>query len=533
MTHTISEELLAQCSDFITIRFGLHFPKKRWRDLERGIIRAARELGFTDAQSYIRRFLMAQLTGEQTETLVSHLTIGETYFFRDKQSFEALKTHILPPLIGSRLGREQRLRIWCAGCSTGEEPYSVAILLHRMIADLAKWNITILATDINPVSLRKGIIGEYGDWSFRDAPRWLKETYFTTNGEGRHVISEAIGKMVTFAPLNLAQDLYPALANNTNAMDIVFCRNVLMYFAPDQIKGVIAKFSRSLVDGGWLIVSPCETSHTLFAGFSAEKLNNTIFYLKGDHGKQMPAQLFEAAGGDMQLPGFYQSPPLEEGAKVGFPDLRPIVPPPPTPSEKPGAESTYASTATYPGQDAPLLTRHEEALLSYRRGEYAEAAAKLVGFLTGIQDEPSSPVYVEAAALLVQAYANQGRFTQALEWSENILAADRLNPRPYYLQATIFQEQGAIDAAIISLNKAIYLDHGFVLAHFALANLNLRNGKMNEAARHLKNAASHLHAYADDDILPGSEGMSARRLAEIIASTIDGIEAGKWRKVKD
>jgi chemotaxis protein methyltransferase CheR len=129
--------------------------------------------------------------------------------------------------------------------------------------------------------------------------------------------------------------------------------------------------------------------------------------------------------------------------------------------------------------------------------------------------------------LLTQAYANHGNLTSALEWSEKAVAADRLNPRPYYLRATICQEMGSDDAAIVSLKRAIYLDQEFILAHFALANLTLRGGKPKEAARHLKNAASLLHTYGDDDILPGSEGMSARRLAEIIATTREGIEAGK------
>ncbi len=504
MTHTISEQLLAQCSEYITCRFGLHFPKKRWRDLNRGLVRAARDLGFTEAESCIRRLVTAQLTKEQTEALVGQLTIGETYFFREKKCFEALQTHIFPALIDSRRGREQRLRIWCAGCSTGEEPYSVAILLHRIIADLAGWKITILATDLNPASLRKGAHGEYGDWSFRDTPAWVKEKYFTRNSEGRRVISDTIRKMVTFAPLNLAQDPYPALANNTNAMDVIFCRNVLMYFAPEQIKGPIDKFRHSLVDGGWLIVSPCETSYELFAGFSTVELNKTIFYRKDGHQeKSPPAPLLQR--GEIIAPfcetAIKQSPPLVKRDLGGFP-------------------------ATTPNkvQHTPPVSLLDEALLSYHRGEYAEASAKLAGFLANIPQGEATPAFAEAAALLTQTYANQGDLTLALEWSEKAVAADRLNPRPYYLQATIFQEKGADDAAIVSLKRALYLDQEFVLAHFALANLTLRQGKKKEAARHLKNSASLLHAYGGDDILPGSEGMSTRRLAEIIATMREGLK---------
>jgi chemotaxis protein methyltransferase CheR len=388
-------------------------------------------------------------------------------------------------------------------------------MLHRLIADLADWNITILATDINPASLRKGIHGEYGEWSFRDAPRWLKEMYFTTKREGRHVIAETIRKMVTFAPLNLAQDPYPALSNNTNAMDVIFCRNVLMYFAPEQIKEVVDKFHHSLVDGGWLIVSPCETSHNLFAGFSAEQLNDAILYRKEDPHKEKQAPFFVMEGG------------IEES-----PDLQTVTSAPALFPQWEADGNAYPLTTPNPVQEALIVGSYEEALLNFSRGEYAETASKLSGFLASIPHGPYPLFYREAAVLLTQAYANQGNLAQALEWSEKALAADRLNPQPYYLQATIFQEQGSDEAAIVSLKKAIYLDHGFVLAHFALANLSLRQGKTKEAARHLENAASFLHDYADDDILPGSEGMSARRFAEIIASTLDGIEAGRGQKAK-
>jgi chemotaxis protein methyltransferase CheR len=222
---------------------------------------------------------------------------------------------------------------------------------------------------------------------------------------------------------------------------------------------------------------------------------------------EITAPLSEATGNSKCLPAINQSPPLAKGDLGGFPPAAPK-----------------------PVQDAPLISPYEEALLFYRRGEYAEAAAKLAGFLTNIPQGEASPAFGEAAVLLTQAYANQGNLTVALEWSEKAVAADRLNPRPYYLQATIFQEKGADDAAIVALKRAIYLDHGFVLAHFALANLTLRRGKPKEADRYLKNAASLLQAYGDDDILPGSEGMSARRIAEIIAATREGIEAGKGQR---
>lgn len=499
MAHTVSDQLLSLFSEFVTARFGLHFPRKRWRDLARKIVALADDFGFADHESCVRWLVAAELTRHQLDTIVCRLTIGETYFFRERNSFDALEAHILPELINARRGKEQRLRIWSAGCSTGEEAYSIAILLQRMIADLPRWNITILATDVNPASLGKAAAGKFSDWSFRGIPSRIKERYFTRDREGRFEIAESIRKMVTFAPLNLAQDPYPSLTNNTNAMDVIFCRNVLMYFAPHQVEKVIENFRHSLLAGGWLTVSPCETSHILFSRFESVTLHGAIFYRKDD--RRQPAAPF----------------PCEAVSGMALP-----LPPPPAPSEA----TPPPCAAPQPAEPLPAVTPgpaaaghrvspYEEALALYRQGLYTEAAAKLAGLLAS-----GAPVEGKAATLLARLFANQGDFAAALEWTEKAIAVNKLDPEVRYLQAIIFQEQGHIDTAIAALKKTLYLDQSFVLAHFALANLSRQRGMAREAARHLENAASLLTACGDDDILPGSDGMSARRLGEIIVNTI-------------
>ena len=245
---------MPRLSEFLAQQMGLHFPAERWPDLARGIDAAALEFRFPDAASCIQWLLSAPLSRSQVEILSSHLTVGETYFFREPQVFDVLQTHILPALIQSRRQSGQHLRLWSAGCASGEEAYSLAILLQRLLPDFRQWNISILATDINPHALQKAAAGIYGDWSFRNAPPWLREGYFRAIPGGRYEIAPAVRDMVTFSYLNLAADVYPSLLNNTNAMDIIFCRNVLMYFSPQRAQQVIHNLYRCLVDGGWLIV---------------------------------------------------------------------------------------------------------------------------------------------------------------------------------------------------------------------------------------------------------------------------------------
>ncbi len=501
MSRQISDPQLFRLSEYVTDWLGLHFPKKRWHDLERIICHAAPELGFEDTNACIERLVSRQLAKEQEAILAAHLTIGETYFFREQKSLDILEHRILPELIASRRGGEQRLRIWSAGCSTGEEPYSLAILLSRLIPDLREWQITILATDINSRSLGKAVKGVYGDWSFRGVPQWIRQKHFTKTPDGRYELSHAIRRMVTFSILNLAEDSYPSLSTNTNAMDIILCRNVLMYFEQQRQHRVIQGFQRSLLDGGWLVVSPCETSASFSVCFETVMFPGAAFYKRTEQGGK---------------PHVVASPIAAGFADARFPSpIVPIAAPKPPPYTPPPAPDTVKPAAL---RAQPPV--YEAALALYRQGSYKEAADMLSGLL--VRSEAGigmQPAFGKAVALMAQAQANRGEIALALEWVEKAIAVDKLNAELYYLRANIFQEQGEIPKAMASLKQAIYLDQTFVMAHFAMGTLTLQNGKPREAGKHLENALSLLGACPVDNPVPGAEGMTAARLAEIITAT--------------
>ncbi len=464
--------LLSGLSDFVAARIGLHFPQERWRDLERGLIAATPELGQADAESCARWLLSASLTQSHIEILASHLTVGETYFFREKRSLEILETHIVPELLRSRSDGERHLRIWSAGCCTGEEPYSIAMLLERLIPDHKTWNITILATDINPQFLRKAAEGVYGEWSFRETPEWIRARYFKRRKDGRFELSAHIRRKVTFSYLNLADDVYPSLLNNTNAMDVIFCRNVLMYFTAAWAKKVAKNLHRSLLEGGWLIVNAAETSATLFPLFTPVNFPGALLYRKAKDDAPR-----HAIG--------YQPLALQPG----------LFPPEPV-----SLETLQALVAAEMPPKPPVQTMM-----------MASSDA-----LTQQQND------CEAQSLNARNCANQGRLREAIEWCEQAIAADKMNPARHYLLAAIQQEQGQgqADAAAQSLNRALYLDSGFVLAHFALGNLRLSQGKRRQAERHFMNALAALRTHPHDEVLPEAEGLTAGRLVEIVGSAL-------------
>ncbi len=476
MTQKVPDELLAQIADLLLTQTGLSFPSQRWPDLARGLAAAAGDFGCAGAAECARQLLAAPLTREQIEIIASHLTVGETYFFREKPSLAVLENHILPDLIRDRRKRERRLRIWSAGCSSGEEAYTIAILLQRLIADLDNWQIHLLATDIDAQALKKAVQGHYGKWSFRDLPPEILERYFHQR-ERHWEIQPRLRNLVKFEYLNLAQDPYPSLVTQTNAMDLILCRNVLMYFSPKQARKVLENFGSALVEGGWLITGLTETSTLRFSTLAIVNFPAATVYRK-DSGssRQVKAEAI--------CPTL---PPARPPAGWITPRPAHAVPPPSPPQPLPG---------TPPAAPAP---------------EAAAAAAH-------VQESAAAPVpeMIRSA----RSCADQGDLAAALAWCDQAVAADRLNPAWHYLRAAILQEQEAVAEAMLSLRKAVYLDQDFVMGHFALGNLAMRQGDKRAARKHFHNVLALLEAYPPEEPLPAAEGITAGRLKEIVHSTM-------------
>jgi chemotaxis protein methyltransferase CheR len=512
----LSEQLLSQLSEFVAAQMGLYFPRERWPELERGLQSAAREFGAANAEACARWLLAAPLTRNQIEILAADLTVGETYFFRDQRSFEILGEQVLPELMRARSGAEKRLRIWSAGCCTGEEPYSIAIWLDRVLPGLQQWHVTILATDVNPRFLRKAAAGVFREWSFRGAPPWLKESYFVPVDAQRFELLPRIRERVKFAYLNLAQDTYPSLATDTNAMDLIFCRNVLMYFAPEQAGTVITKLYRALIDAGWLIVSPSETSSQLFCQFASMHFDGAILYKKQSGAASAPAPAFWTQMPAGRLHEDASAAPSFALDSVAAP--APSVFPVQLSSSMPlgsgpvGAEAIRTieqESPANPEKPAP----YAEALALFERGNYLEAAQLLKA------DPASLRGSAQSWALLARICANLGDLAEARSWAEKAVAANKLDAGLHYLRAIILQEQGIEEEAVASLKRALYLATDFVLAHFALGHLARRHGKSSEADKHFSNALTLLQRYQADEVLPHSDGLAAGRLGEMIRST--------------
>jgi len=501
-----ADPLWERLSHFIAQNTGLHFPPERIADLQRGLGAAAEEFGFADHARCAEWVLSGALTRPQLHALASHLTVGETYFFRERRTFEALSNVILPDLISRRRGREQRLRLWSAACCTGEEAYSLAILLQRLLPDWQDWNVTILATDINERFLRKAAAGTYGEWSFRDCTPLFKERHFTRAPDGRYQVAAQIRDWVRFAQLNLAEDSFPSLSTDTNAMDVILCRNLLLYFTPAHARKLVEKLNNALLDQGWLAVSPSEYSQALFSRFVAVNFPGAVLYRKDgvrERSARTPSLPEPAAA--FELPAVPQAAVTVVTADHLPPEVAPV-----------GLSEESSSSAGLPRSLAA-------AEYAFSQGRYGEAVdALLPAFADSASDISPGRLPPEheprAFSVLARAYANQGNLAAALLWTARWIDSNKVEPTAHYLHALILQEKGERWQARRALQSALFLQPDFALAHFALGNVARADGRAAEANKHFANALRSLRHRSPDEPLPDSDGMTVGRLVQTINS---------------
>lgn len=322
----VSPGVSHQARALVAERFGLHFPEDRQVDFDRSIVEATRAFRLRGPEAFLARLGTSPATAPEWECLARLLTVGETYFLRDRACFEALERHVLPQLIEARRGR-RALRLWSAGCATGEEAYSLAIVLDRLLPDRAAWDIRILGTDLNPASLAVARRGVYRAWSLRDVPPDVRDRHFAPERDA-FVLDPAIRRMVTFESANLAEGLPSAVA--PASMDLILCRNMLIYFSAPAVQTAVAGLQAALAKDGWLLVAPAEASAERFRPLAPVNFPGAIFFRAG-------APRTEPAAARKPAPS--ARPPRRRPSRAGH------TPPHPHPPSAPAAPDARALLA--------------------------------------------------------------------------------------------------------------------------------------------------------------------------------------------
>jgi chemotaxis protein methyltransferase CheR len=496
MTGKLSADELLKVSNHIASCTGLSFTSNRWNTFNKNLSAAGKELGFTNINEFIKLILSDTCSKNFQDTLINHLTVSETYFWREAQVYTALIENILPEIFDSKKNSDKTLRIWSAGCSTGEEPYSIAIALNRSFMELKDWNLSIMATDLNKNSLIKAKSGIYRSWSFRNSPSWLKPNYFHTNENQTFEIIPGMRNMITFSYDNLIESKYFIGQGRTRPFDIIFCRNVLMYFTDEWATRISQNLSRSLSKKGWLIVASCELSSQLFRELTPVNYSGAIVYRNIQN---VPGS------GSYNIRGKIIVPEIVASASPLNPD-------------KSQDKQTY-------NQEISQLTAETKTLSDINKPvQDRETINPFTAFIKSVKDPLSSPessqnsFKQEIAA--IRMLADKGQLAEALSECDVVLGTHKLEPGLYLLRASILQEMNLHDDAIKALKRAVYIEPDYIIGHFTLGNLYFMQGDLKSAKLHFKNTLDLLNARGDVEMPEDSEGLTANYLKEFIRTNL-------------
>lgn len=430
----MEEALLKRARVLIAQRMGLLVREQDDAVLRNVLAERVKALHLSGAAQYCQLLdADADIRHEQDELAIL-LTTGETYFFRDSGQHALLRNRILPELL-ERQKTERLLRIWCAACSSGEEAYSLAILLDELISDQSQWNILILGTDINPGAIEKARQGIYTEWSFRGMSSELRQHYFHPH-KNSWVLDPTVRNRVTFRTGNLVADGFPDYAADLCNMHLIMCRNAFIYMAPPTVSLIADKFTETLNEGGMLI-----TGHGELYAHHLGKLRARVF----------PESII------------YQ--------KVS----RPFCLPTPTPAAKMPPAAPEKPATLFPG----IQTTGAAA-------PTPQAAAEICRKTTASEMQQA------------WQDANQGHRERAARSCSEMVAKNPLVAEPHYLLALLAQERGGFAEAKELLKKVIYLDPNFIAAYLDLGDLYAREGEVGRAGKMRATARDLLKALPGD-----------------------------------
>jgi chemotaxis protein methyltransferase CheR len=276
----LGPEEFRQLRDFISGFCGLWFDDDSAYFLERRLQQRLRERQLDSFLDYYYLLLYGAEREEELARVVDVLTTNETYFFREMNQLRALTEEIVPELVARRGGR--RLRVWSAGCSTGEEPYTLAILLleHPLLAGREP---EIFASDISQRVLQVARRGVYTASSFRSTEPAYRERYFEPVDAASSRVADRVRRLVTFGQLNL---LAPEQWTILGQFDVILCRNVMIYFNGDGKRQMVGNFHRKLDDGGFLLLGHAESLMNVSTAFTLRHFRHDMVYQKPEAGSR-------------------------------------------------------------------------------------------------------------------------------------------------------------------------------------------------------------------------------------------------------
>lgn len=439
--------------DLVQRQYGIYFEESKLDALRISLVARATRLGHRSFADYY-----AQLERDEAEfnELLNLVTVNETSFFRFPAQFDALRDEILPELASSGRRANRTVRIWSAGCSTGEEPYSIAMTVVDSGIESLGWKSQVLGTDVSTKALATAKAGVYHRRSMGNLSPGVIARHFDLIDVERFRVKEGIRARVDFGYHNLIREPYPlSLMGN---WDVIFCRNVTIYFRPESTKRVLENLYHSLNEGGYLFLGHSETLSESETPFEPVEVGGVYVY------RRPRARRRFGLGAHRVTPATPGEQEAQPGG-VGAPRLRPR-----------GQVRPHKGRE---GSPAASLAAAREELEAGR----AEAALAIVNEV--LAAEPNN---ADAHLLVAYLYADMGAYDEALDACHRALAINPLLPVARYILGIIYQRQGDTVRAVSEFKKTLYVDDAFALAHLNLANIYKSQHKWEAAAREYQRA---------------------------------------------
>jgi chemotaxis protein methyltransferase CheR len=498
-----NREAIERFQALIAERLGLSCSEWQAERLPILLYERVQKSPYDDVTMYLQRLSRPDLSQGELGALAEQLTVGETYFFRESKQIDALLAVALPEL-GQRRRRGERLRVLSAGCSSGEEAYTLAIALRQYLGETAWREASILGIDMNPAAIRRARQAVYSAWSLRSTPKHIRERWFSSAGQDFRLRDE-IRAMVDFEERNLLTD-DPSFWK-PDSFDILFCRNVTIYFSHQATRALITRVERALAPGGFLFLGHSETLRGISDEFELMNTHETFYYRrKPQSSSQRPksARNGEPAGARIdELRAVFQSESWVEAIQRSTERIaaftRPVLPP---------AQGQQAPTRD------PAATANElaTALELFKAERFIEAMALL---------EPmrkSVPIAPDVELLAAVICSNQGLFDEAERICQRLIQAGDGGDRgaaAHYLLGLCFEHAGNRGRAMDHHRSAIRLDPSFSMPHLHLGLLARRAGDIETARSEMRLAAGLVSCERQDRIVLFGGGFHRKALLEL------------------
>ena len=439
MTNAVDPGPQRELRELFERRLGHVLNDRATQELTEALSRLTKSCGFETTGQYLALLRTLPLDAPMVQALLQTVTNNETYFFRDPTSVQSLRTHILPGLIERAL-ETRTFRVWSAGCSTGEELYTIGILLRELIPDIDFWNIALIGTDIDAAALARARRGHYKQWSFRVTSDEERQRYFDAAGDGTFVLRRRFTKGAAFSLHNLSDPGEPAPA--PGKFDLILCRNVAIYMHAEARSVLAQKVARALASDGVWVSGPSDPVPP--AGFTTRVLPGVLEHVV--HEERVAATATVAT---RRVP---------EVSTPVSPDQQPTWRPPPG-----------WDTSMKPAPPALLRT--------------------LVPASPPLRRPPPPQKFEPVAALdAARSLADKGDSSRALEVIGKVIEENPLEPEAYLLRALLFESAGSLDEACADLKRVTYLDPSHGEAYLRLGLLLARRREPEAAVKALRNA---------------------------------------------